>query len=91
MALSSSKLGESIFGNKRVTWGTYTDDGSAGGDINTGLSRCDFIVLQPSGNAVETNAPSVNETFAANGFDGSAVTVVVDASSTGAWFAFGSH
>lgn len=89
MAMAYSKLGYSVFGDQRVTWGTYTDDGSTGGDINTGLRRVTFMALQPTGNAVETNAPSINETFAAGGIDGSAVTIVVDSSSTGVWLAIG--
>lgn len=86
MALTYTKDGYSVFGDKRVTWGTYTDD-AAGGDINTGLKRVDVMFIQPTGSAVETNAPSINETLP--GADGSAITIVCDNPSTGVWFAIG--
>lgn len=87
MAMAYTKDGYSVWGDKRVTWGTYTDDGTNGGDINTGLKRVDVMFLQPTGNAVETNAPSINETLP--GADGTAVTIVVDSASTGVWLAIG--
>lgn len=87
MADISTFVGRAVFGNKCVTWGTYTDGGEgAGGDINTKLHRCEQIILQPTGAAVSTNAPVVNETLPV---DGSAVTIVCDASQVGQWLAFG--
>lgn len=77
-----------VLGNLRVNVGTYTSDGgSTGGNINTGLARCDALILQPKGSSVTTNAPSVNETMP--GADGSAVTIVTDANEVGAWIAIG--
>lgn len=87
MALTSTISGTISMGNKWATFGTYTDaDSSGGGDIATGLKMCEAIFLQPSGAAVEGNAPSVDETLP---IAGSAVTVVVDANSTGYWLAIG--
>lgn len=87
MADISTFVGRSVAGNECVTWGTYTDGGAgAGGDINTQLHRCTRILLQPYGSSVATNASVVNETLPV---DGSAVTIVCDASQTGLWVAFG--
>lgn len=42
MAFSYSVSGESVFGNKRVKYGTYTQgNGDTGGAIVTGLSEVD--------------------------------------------------
>ena len=87
MADISSFVGRAVWGNECVTWGTYTDAGAgAGGDLNTKLHRCNKIFLQPYGSSVATNASVVNETLPV---DGSAVTIVCDASQTGLWLAVG--
>lgn len=89
MAFTSTVTGNvpNTIGSKRSTWGTYTSDGgSEGGNINTGLSICEFITLTPNSATVETNAPAVNETLPV---DGSAVTIATDANESGYWFAFG--
>ena len=86
MAMASVISGYFALGNLKGSYGTYTDDGSTGGDISTGLHKVYSMMLTPSGNAVETNAPSINETFPVAG---SAVTIVVDSASTGYWIAFG--
>jgi hypothetical protein len=87
MADISTFVGRSVAGNECVTWGTYLDAGAGvGGDINTRLHSCSRIILQPYGNAVATNASVVNETFP---MDGSAVTIVCDASQAGIWIAWG--
>jgi hypothetical protein len=87
MADISTFVGRSVWGNEVMTWGTYTDaGGGAGGDINTKIHLCNKILLQPYGNAVATNASVVNETLPV---DGSAVSIVCDASQSGLWVAFG--
>jgi hypothetical protein len=76
-------------GNKAFTFGTFTNGnagGDVGGDINTGLHRCEFISLQHKDTAVVTNQPVVNATFPV---DGSAVAIVTDDAEDGYWFAFG--
>ena len=84
MAFASTITGNSIFGNKRVSWGTWTTD-TTGGDINTGLTKVDFIALQTITTA-PAEAPAVAETLPC---DGSAVTIAVTSGSDGYWFAFG--
>jgi hypothetical protein len=87
MADISTFVGETVMGNERMTWGTYSDAAPAGGgDINTRLRLCTKIVLQPYGSAVATNASVVNETLPVAG---SAVTIVCDNSQTGMWIAWG--
>lgn len=74
-------------GNVKVSSGTYTStDAGAGGDINTGLTVCEFMKLQPTGSAVSASAPSVNETLPA---PGDAITIVTIANEVGVWRAFG--
>lgn len=76
-----------IPGTSMIHFGTYASDGgSTGGDINTGLTRCEFIALTPAGASVDANAPTVNETLPVAG---DAVTVVTTANATGTWMAIG--
>ena len=80
-------LGTSVWGDKKVSWGTFTPaGGSTGGDINTGLKICEQIELQYTGSSASTDVPVPNETFP---FDGSAVTIVTVADTAGIWFAWG--
>lgn len=89
MAFTSKVLGQSVFGDKVIKWGTYTSNGgSKGGDIATGLKICEILTLQPNAAAVSANASVVNETFP---LSGGAVTIVTDADQVGYWFAFGSY
>lgn len=87
MAFTATKVGESVWGNKRVTWGTLlSDSGSTGGDINTGLHVCEGMFLTAKGSSVVADALTVNETFPVAG---SAVTIVTTANAAGYWYAFG--
>lgn len=87
MAFASAISGSTVFGNKRVTWGTFTNaGGDTGGNIDTGLGTCEFIALQSGGTAVIATAPVVNETLP---IAGSAVTIVTAADEDGQWWAFG--
>lgn len=87
MAFTSTITGNSVWGNKRVAYGTYTSaDGSTGGDINTSLVLCEHIQLTPNSSSVGTNQSVVNETLP---IAGSAVTIVTDANQAGYWLAFG--
>jgi hypothetical protein len=74
-------------GNMRGVIGTYTDS-SAGtaDDVNTGLHKVYFMSFVEKASGVSDNVPSINETFPC---DGSAVTMICDASQTGYWFAIG--
>lgn len=87
MGFTVVKTHETVWGNERVTRGTYASaGGSTGGDINTGLHQCIALFLQPKGSSVGTNQSVVNETFPV---DGSAVTIVTDANQSGYWEARG--
>lgn len=87
MAFESAIVGETVFGNKRIKWGTYTNgSGDTGGNINTGLQSCEAIFLQPGGSSVIATAPVVNETLPVAG---SAVTVVTADDEDGTWLAIG--
>jgi len=86
MAFSATKTGESIFGNKKVAWGTYTGGGTTGGDIDTGMHMCEHMQLTAKGSSVAADAPTVNETLPVAG---NAVTIVITSDSDGYWFAIG--
>lgn len=87
MAFASAISGRTVFGNKRVTWGTYTNGGGeTGGDVNTGLHVCEFMKLQPKGSAIIITASVVDETFPVAG---KAVTIVTADGEDGYWLAFG--
>lgn len=87
MAFTSAVTMKTVFGNKRVHFGTYsTDSTDTGGDINTGLRSCEAIFLQQTGSAVTADAPVINETLPCAG---NAVTIVQTASADGYWMAVG--
>lgn len=88
MAFGSTIDGGSVFGNKRIAWGTFTSDtGSTGGDIDTGLKLAESIMLQVKSTAIQVaGGPVVNETLP---IDGAAITIVTVADAVGYWFAFG--
>lgn len=87
MAFSSSVTQRPIAtGNRRMSFGTFDCASVAGGNIDTGLTRCEQIVLQQVSSAVVADAPVVNETLPAAG---SAVTIVTTASAAGNWIAWG--
>lgn len=74
-------------GNRRWSWGTYTNGGGdTGGDVNTGLRLCEHLNLQPGGSAIIVTASVVNETMPVAG---SAVTIVTGDNEDGTWFALG--
>ena len=90
MAFTSAITQRDVWGSMAVSMGTFTNGaGDKGGNIATGLNRCYGLILQPGGAAVATNACVVNETFTANGLDGSAITIVTDDGVDGNWLAFG--
>jgi hypothetical protein len=87
MAFTSAITESTTFGNKKVTFGTFTTSSTdTGGDINTGLATCEFIKLNYSGASAGATCPMVNETLP---IAGSAVTIVHAASADGYWWAFG--
>jgi len=87
MSIASTRVGISVFGNLRVAWGTYTDSSAATeGNVNTGLTKVQFMLFQHVNSSVVAEAPVVNETMPC---DGTAVTIRTTASDTGIWIAFG--
>jgi hypothetical protein len=87
MAFSSTLSGKTVFGNKRVTWGSYNGAGVTTGDLDTGLSVCENLQLTGAGSSVVADAPTVNETLPVAG---SAVTLIFTSGTTGYWYAIGS-
>jgi hypothetical protein len=85
MAFASTKDYEGVFGDLRVTSGTWTTD-TTGGDINAGLHKCLFISLTPASSPSPTEQCAVNETLPC---DGSAITIVVTSGVDGNWIAYG--
>lgn len=76
-----------VRGARKFRRGTYTSAaGSTGGDINTGLTICEHMNLQPTGGSVSASDPVVNETFPVAG---TAVTIVTVANEVGNWEATG--
>jgi len=86
MAFSSTKVGESVFGDKRVTFGTWDGAGVTTGDIDTGLHHADHIQLTAGGSSIVADAPTINETLPCAG---SAVTIIFTSGTDGFWMAFG--
>ncbi len=87
MSFASAITGRGNMGNKAFVFGTFTNaGGDTGGNVNTGLHRCEFMALQHNAGAVVANQPVVNETLPV---DGSAVTIVSDDGADGYWWAFG--
>jgi hypothetical protein len=87
MAFTFTKTNETVEGNMRFTYGTFTSaGGSTGGDIYTGLQKVDGMILQQNAAAVVASQPALNETFP----KADPVTIVTIANGTGYWAAWGS-
>ena len=87
MAFAFTRTNDTVEGNLRFSYGTYTNTGgSTGGDIYTGLQKADGLVLQQNGAAVVASQAVVNETFP----KADPVTIVTVANGTGYWMAWGS-
>lgn len=86
MAFSAAKVGETVFGNLRVTYGTFTGGSETGGNINTGLHQCVAMQLTARGSGIVADAPTINESFPVAG---SAVTIICTNNTDGFWMAYG--
>jgi len=87
MAFAFTQDGHTTEGDKRYVWGTFTSSaGGEGGDIDTGLTICENLMLTHKAAAVVASAPVVNETLP---IAGSAVTIVTVADTVGYWLAVG--
>jgi hypothetical protein len=92
MSVTTAILSRSVWGNKLMHFGTYThSSGGTGGDIVTGMHRCDALFLLPKKSSVASNRSVVNETFPVDGSGTAmaAVTIVTDANQDGYWLAIG--
>lgn len=69
-----------------IAYGTYDATGVTTGEIATGLNYIEVAFLTCTGNAVQANAPSIDESFP---FVGGTITIDCDSGDTGNWIAFG--
>ena len=86
MALTSTITKQTIQGDRKVVYGTFTND-VTGGDIATGLQVVENFQIQHTGIAVVADAPVVNETFPLTGL--TPVTIVTTSAKPGIWRAEG--
>jgi len=86
MAWSSTVIKRTVFGNRRVVYGSWDATAVTGGDIATGLSRTDSCIIWHKGAAVEAAVGVVNETFPLASGN---VTIVVTAGDAGYYLAIG--
>jgi hypothetical protein len=85
MAFISTKIRETIFGHKKVSYGTFTND-TTGGEIHTGLRVIESLEIQHTGTEVIGNAPVINETLP---LGEESATVVTANAKSGIWKATG--
>ncbi len=90
MTFASSLIKKMRFGRNRVHFGKYTTTAATtGGDIDTEMRLCDFLVpWQNKGAAIATEV-AVNEDFSAGPIPGDAITIVHEAAGDGYWIAVG--
>lgn len=86
MAFSQVTTGTTVFGNKRIAYGTYNGAAVTTGELTTPLSTVESLILTGSGASVVADAPTVNETFPNNV---ASQTLIFTSGTTGTWFAIG--
>ncbi len=86
MAFSNTIAGRTVAGNKRLHYGAWDATAVTGGDIDTGLTVCQSIMLTHLGSAVEAAVAVVNETLPVAG---NAITIVCTSGDAGYWMAIG--
>jgi hypothetical protein len=83
MAFAYAISGGTIFGNKRIKFGTFTNGvGDSGGAIVTGLNKVDFINFAIS-SGISEFPPNISSNTAGT------VTIATSNGTDGTWFAFG--
>jgi hypothetical protein len=86
MAFTFAKQYDFVAGDLRFTAGTFTNSGGGtGGDIYTGLQKCEGLLTQYGSDAAIATMPVVNETFP----KADPITIVTAADKSGWWMAFG--
>ena len=89
MTFSSAVTKQTVFGDRRVAYGTYTQTVATdvGGDITTGLGVVEHFYIQRAGTAVTAAiATTINESFPLASGD---VTIVTPQREPGLWMAIG--
>lgn len=90
MAFSYTITKKVIAGDRIWVYGTWANTGgSTGGEVNTGLSTVESMLLTPKGTAVSASMPVVNETLPLAGSANGAMTIVTLANDEGYWLAVG--
>ena len=85
MAFTTTTSSNTVFGNKRIVFGTFaSDSGTLGGDVVTGLSAVDFFTTAIG--SVPTVPVQVNEVFP---LTSGTVTIATGPNDTGFWMAIG--
>lgn len=67
MAFVATRSDETKFGNKRVTFGTFTNDGSSG-TIATGLAKCEYAHVTGASVLTQSSGTLTATTSATSGF-----------------------
>jgi hypothetical protein len=84
MSIAIVRTDETVFGNKRVAYGTYSvTGGDTTGAIITGLQRCEHCQLTGGQSTIVADAPTVSS------ISGGTVNIIVTANTAGYWFAMG--
>jgi hypothetical protein len=87
MAITTVVIGKTVYGNKKVHYGTYTLSGAATtGDIETELDQVHGGMVGALGALIVADAPTIDETFPLADGD---VTIIGTANSSGCWVAVG--
>ncbi|MFA5306645.1 MAG: hypothetical protein WC365_04295 [Candidatus Babeliales bacterium] len=86
MTLTSTITKQTEFGDRKVVFGTFTND-STGGDIETGLRVVEQFYVQHTGSAAVAETPSVYETLPVG--DRTSPTIVTTSGKAGIWMAIG--
>ena len=87
MAFAFAVLSTTVFGDRAIAMGTFTNtSGSSGGELNTGLKTLDHVSLTLGGSAGAPNQLAVNETLPLNT---GIFTLASAADAVGVWFAIG--
>ena len=87
MAITTTVDGQTVFGNKRIHYGTTTlDGGDTTGTLITGLQQVHSIMLTATGSTIVADAPTVNATLPlASG----SVPLIFTANKAAYWVAIG--
>lgn len=90
MTWSSSVIQKMRFGRNRVHFGSFTSSGgTTGGNIDTGMRLCDFLLGWQRKITAPTELIGVDEDFSAGPIPGNAITIVTEAAVVGFWIAVG--